>query len=159
MRVARLSYKQISNWVTVMTTSGQECWLEHWQEWARRNSRLFTGLRPGSKIAFLSKEEFAALHGRVLILKVADGDFEDYLADFAGFRQGIADVLFVAPADILVKIKEAAGPNEGGRLLKDFVRHGQILFYCLSAPEELEAKGFSDFLSNFGLFYLGGCVS
>jgi len=102
----------------MMPASQHEYRLEHWQEWSRRNRQIFDVLRPGSKIGFLSKEELAQLRGRVLILQVAEPDVESYLADFTGFRQDLADVLFVAPGEALVAIERATGPNEAAASLR-----------------------------------------
>lgn len=131
---------------------------ERWAQWAQNHRELFAELKSGSRIGFLNIEEFERLEGRLVVLTVAEEKVEASTAAFVGLRASGVDVLFVAGRDDLDQLVGAA-PAAGGRLFRDLLRRGQVLFYMVAPPEELEDKGYDRLFSALGLGFLGGCVS
>ncbi|CAI07281.1 hypothetical protein [Aromatoleum aromaticum] len=101
-----------------------------------------------ASIGVLTKEDFAARHGRVLVWR---GTFEGANVTLRSYRGDFdADVamLLVADRDAL-----AAVLADGLAQVAPLVRRGKLHPYMLRTLEDLEDAGLSDFVEDFGLVF------
>jgi len=129
-----------------------------WEVWLEQNKDLFNGIRPGARIGLIFDRELAGYRGKMLVWNFQEAGIFPVYQDFLGFGQTEVDVIFVIPPEILSELTEGVSSSEGSKLFRDLVRHRKITFFTLTFLDELQNKGYEDFLSNLGLDYVRGCV-
>jgi hypothetical protein len=143
--------------------------LDEWQAMLDRHAELFTEMTPGSCVAIVPKEGSGIQPGKhVAGLMAADGTGEMLrwevtadgvraaLAPYRGFQQAKADLLFVADAEALDRLRENIGDETLG-LMKRQIRSGGIMFFVMRTKYELQDAGYEEFLDALGLAFLGAC--
>jgi len=102
----------------------------------------------GAAVGVLTKEDFAARHGSMLVWRgTADGanvSLRGYRGDF----DADLAMLLVADRDAL-----AAVLADGLAQVAPLVRCGKLHPYMLRTLEDLEDAGLSDFVEDFGLVF------
>lgn len=101
-----------------------------------------------ASVGVLTKDEFAARTGRVLVWRGTSHGASVDLRDFRGEFDADVAMLLVADCDALSAVL-AAGLAEVPLL----VRRGKLHPYMLRTLEDLEDAGLADFVEDFGLVF------
>lgn len=143
--------------------------LEDWQAMLDRHEELFTEMVPGSSVAIVPKEgsgiqpgkHVAGLMaaegaGEMLRWEVTTGGMNAELVPYRGFQDAKVDLLFVADAEALDKLRNNIG-DDTLSLMKRQIRAGNIMFFVMRTKYELQDAGYEEFLDTLGLAFLGAC--
>jgi hypothetical protein len=143
--------------------------LADWQAMLDRQAELFAEMVPGSSVALVPREGSGIQPGKhVAGLMAAGGSGEMLrwevtavgvkaaLVPYRGFQQAKVDLLFVAEAEALDKLRADIG-NETLPLMKRMIRAGSIMFFVMRTKHELQDAGYEEFLDSLGLAFLGAC--
>ncbi|NMG30083.1 hypothetical protein [Aromatoleum evansii] len=101
-----------------------------------------------ASVGVLTKDEFAARSGRVLVWRGTPCGASVALRDFRGNFDADVAMLLVAERDALAAVL-ADGLGEVPQL----VRRGRLHPYMLRTLEDLEALGLAEFVEDFGLVF------
>lgn len=143
--------------------------LADWQTMLDRHGELFVDMVPGSSVAVVPREGSGIQPGKhVAGLKAAGGSGDmlrwEVTADgmraaivpYRGFQEAKVDLLFVAEAEALDKLRGNIG-DETLPLMKRQIRAGSIMFFVMRTKYELQDAGYEEFLDSLGLAFLGAC--
>lgn len=143
--------------------------LADWQTMLDRHGELFADMVPGSSVAVVPREGSGIQPGKhVAGLKAAGGSGDmlrwEVTADgmhaeivpYRGFQEAKVDLLFVAEAEALDKLRGNIG-DETLPLMKRQIRAGSIMFFVMRTKYELQDAGYEEFLDSLGLAFLGAC--
>ncbi len=143
--------------------------LDEWQAMLDRHGELFADMVPGSSVALVPRESSGIQPGRhVAGLKAAVGcgdmlrwevtadGMRAALVPYRGFQNARVDLLFVAEADALDRLRSDIG-DETLPLIKRQIRAGAIMFFVMRTKHELQDAGYEEFLDSLGLAFLGAC--
>lgn len=143
--------------------------LDEWQAMLDRHGELFADMAPGSGVAIVPRAGSGIQPGKhVAGLKAAGGSGDmlrwEVTADgmhaeivpYRGFQQAKVDLLFVAEAEALEKLRADIG-DETLPLMKRQIRAGGIMFFVMRTKYELQDAGYEEFLDSLGLAFLGAC--
>ena len=143
--------------------------LDDWQAMLDRHGELFVDMVPGSSVAILPREGSGIQPGRhVAGLKAAGGagdmlrwevtanGMRAEIVPYRGFQEAKVDLLFVAEAEALDKLRGDIG-EETLPLMKRQIRAGGIMFFVMRTKYELQDAGYEEFLDSLGLAFLGAC--
>ena len=122
--------------------------IELWNNWAKENSSLFTGLVNGATvaIAMIENEE------QIILLKKADNDLKVSIKDTEGLERPVADLMFAMDAKSMAGMLKDSTPIKFIELLTS----GKMNIYALIGELQLIDKGYMAFLSILGLRIGGG---
>ena len=143
--------------------------LDEWQAMLDRHGELFVDMVPGSSVALVPREGSGIQPGRhVAGLKAAGGSgdmlrweatadgMRAALVPYRGFQEAKVDLLFVAAAEALDKLRADIG-DATLPLMKRQIRAGGIMFFVMRTKYELQDAGYEEFLDSLGLAFLGAC--
>lgn len=143
--------------------------LDEWQAMLDRQAELFADMAPGSSVAIVPREgsgiqpgkhvaglKAAAGAGDMLRWEVTAGGVKAALVPYRGFQEARVDLLFVAEAEALDKLRGNIG-DETLPLMKRQIRAGGIMFFVMRTKYELQDAGYEEFLDSLGLAFLGAC--
>ncbi|HNQ57858.1 MAG: hypothetical protein DPW12_09900 [Rhodocyclaceae bacterium] len=143
--------------------------LADWQAMLDRHGELFAEMVPGSSVAIVPREGSGIQPGKhVAGLKAAGGSGDmlrwEVTADgmrasvvpYLGFQDAKVDLLFVAEAEALDKLRADIG-EATLPLMKRQIRAGSIMFFVMRTKYELQDAGYEEFLDSLGLAFLGAC--
>lgn len=152
--------------VTTASVFGE---IEDWQAMLDRQVELFAEMVTGSSVAIVPREgsgiqpgkHVAGLmaaggSGEMLRWEVTAGGVKAALVPYRGFQQAKVDLLFVAEAEALDKLRGNIG-DETLPLMKRMIRAGSIMFFVMRTKYELQDAGYEEFLDSLGLAFLGAC--
>lgn len=101
-----------------------------------------------ASVGVLTKEDFAARHGSVLVWRGTTDGASVSLRGYRGDYDADLAMLLVADRDAL-----AAVLADGLAQVAPLVRCGKLHPYMLKTLEDLEDAGLSDFVEDFGLVF------
>ncbi len=78
------------------------------------------------------------------------------IVPYRGFQEAKVDLLFVAEAEALDKLRADIG-DATLPLMKRQIRAGGIMFFVMRTKYELQDAGYEEFLDSLGLAFLGAC--
>lgn len=121
--------------------------IELWENWAKENSSLFTGLVNGATVAMAMTEN----EEQIILLKKADNDLKVSIKAPEELEHPAADLMFG------MDTKDMAGLLKDASSIKfiELLSSGKIGIYALINQLELMDKGYTAFLNRLG-FRLGG---
>lgn len=99
-------------------------------------------------IGVLTREDFAARRGRLLVWRATPDDVQVALRDYRGEPDGDVAMLLVAPREAI-----AAVLADGLVQVPQLVRRGRLDPYMLRSLADLEDAGLADFVEDFGLVF------
>ncbi|MBE7422178.1 MAG: hypothetical protein HS110_07050 [Zoogloeaceae bacterium] len=143
--------------------------LSEWQAMLDRHGELFAEMAPGSSVALVPREGSGIQPGKhVAGLKAAGGSgdmlrwevtadgMRAALVPYRGFQEAKVDLLFVAEAEALDRLRGDIG-DETLPMMKRQIRAGGIMFFVMRTKYELQDAGYEEFLDSLGLAFLGAC--
>jgi len=143
--------------------------LDEWQAMLDRQAELFADMAPGSSVAIVPREgsgiqpgkhvaglKAAEGAGEMLRWEVTAGGMHAEIVPYRGFQQAKVDLLFVAEAEALDRLRGNIG-DETLPLMKRQIRAGSIMFFVMRTKYELQDAGYEEFLDSLGLAFLGAC--
>jgi len=121
--------------------------IDLWENWAKENSSLFTGLVNGATVAMTMTEN----EEKIILLEKADNNLEVSIKDPEELERPVADLMFAVDA------KGMAGLLKDTNSVKfiELLSSGKVGIYALISQLELRDKGYTPFLGRLG-FRLGG---
>lgn len=123
--------------------------IELWDNWAKENSSLFAGIVDGAIVAI----SIAQNEEKIILLKKEDNGLKVSIKDPKELQHPVADLMFVINDKELKKmLKDIASVK-----FTDLLSTGKMHIYALIRQLELVDKGYTAFLSRFGLRIGGGC--
>lgn len=128
-------------------TQNKNLKIELWENWAKENSSLFTGLVDGANIALSMAEN----EEKIVLLEKENNDLKVSINNPKELEQPVADLMFLLDA------KDMAGILKDATSIKfiELLSSGKIGIYALRSELQLMNKGYTDFLGRLG-FRLGG---
>jgi len=99
-------------------------------------------------VGVLTKDDFAARAGRVLVWRGTPSGASVALRDYRGAFDADVAMLLVADADALAAVLADGLPQ-----VPQLVRRGRLHPYMLRTLEDLEDAGLADFVEDFGLVF------
>lgn len=143
--------------------------LGEWQAMLDRHAELFSDMSPGSSVAIVPREGSgiqpgkhvaglmaAAGAGEMLRWEVTARGMKAALVPYRGFQEARVDLLLVADAEALERLRENIGDGTLS-LMKRLIRAGNIMFFVMRTKYELQDAGYEEFLDTLGLAFLGAC--
>ncbi|MCC4118280.1 hypothetical protein LLG90_23280 [Aromatoleum toluclasticum] len=101
-----------------------------------------------ASVGVLTKDDFSARSGRVLVWRGTASGVSVALRDFRGDFDADVAMLLVADGDALAAVLE-----QGLAEVPQLVRRGRLHPYMLRSLDGLEAAGLADFVEDFGLVF------
>ncbi|MCL5962343.1 MAG: hypothetical protein M1358_24030 [Chloroflexi bacterium] len=128
---------------------------EVWQKIAEAQGSLLPGVKPGGRVAVISKQELGESSGEMIVWVSKDQTTGFDKRPFQGFRNSDADLMFVVDEELLVNVCENTQENPIPKL-RHGIRQGSVLCYFLRPKRELINIGYEEFVDLLGL-PLAGC--
>ena len=94
--------------------------------------------------------------GEMLRWEVTADGMRAGIVPYRGFQEAKVDLLFVAEAEALDKLRADIG-DATLPLMKRQIRAGGIMFFVMRTKYELQDAGYEEFLDSLGLAFLGAC--
>ena len=130
--------------------------LDGWQSLLDRHAELFCGMLPGSRIGFLSKDDFEPPEATMVVWEAGRHGMRAGYEPFPGFEAVKVDLLFIADDAALQKLHDPQTPTPF-TAVKSKVRNRDILLYIIKPRDELLDCGYEDFIDSLGLSFMGAC--
>jgi epoxyqueuosine reductase QueG len=121
--------------------------IELWENWAKENSSIFTGLVNGATVAMAMVEN----EEQIILLKKANNDLKVSIENPDELERPVADLMFDMDSKDMAKLLKDASSIKFIELLSS----GKVGIYALTSQLELVDKGYTSFLGRLG-FRLGG---
>jgi len=130
--------------------------LTGWQSVLDRQADTFIGIRPGSRVGFMSQDDFEPPAATMLVWEAGERAMQAKYECFPGFDRVKIDLLFIADDATIRSIHDSANTAPFAEI-KAKVRRGEILLYVVKPRQELLDIGYGEFLDSLGLVFMGTC--
>lgn len=125
-----------------------------WQAVLDREAAAFAPMQDGAAIGLVAREHLPGGLGSAMVWRAEGGLGRAHLLPFQGFAKAGVDLLFAADAEALALLASESDPL---RALKGLVRKGNLNLYIMTSKNDLQERGFEEFLDTLGLAFLGAC--
>ena len=128
---------------------------ESWQKMLE-TERIFENLERGTAIGLLRQEKFDSPNSTMMVWEQGAGGMTVTYRPFSGFSDAGVDILFMLREEA---VKSMLTKDNGQPLsvMREQIRHGQILFYALKSRDDLFEQGLEDLIDAIGVPFLGPC--
>ncbi len=130
--------------------------LAGWQSVLDRHPMIFVGMRPGSRIGLMSKDDFDPPTATMVVWEASDKAMRAKYEPFPGFDDVKIDLLLIADDATICRIYDGTNPAPFAEI-KAKVRRRDILLYVVKPRQQLLDCGYEEFLDSLGLVFMGAC--
>ncbi len=127
-----------------------------WQSLLDRHPAIFLGMKPGSRVGLMAKDDFDVPSAMMLVWEATEQGMRARYQPFPGFDQVELDLLFIADDPSIARLHNRANPQPFAEM-RAKVRRREILLYVVKPRSELLERGYEEFLDGLGLVFMGAC--